>query len=211
MALTQKMEMERPTTAFVAALERDPKAFPEHREHLLKAFASNPDFDLARSNIDAAVKAMNSTGSSNSSSENVTPATGASTADAPTTTKKRAGKNAQKRKLAETPDSKLKSLQRVFKITPTYRHSKVLMDNGISSSAQIHAFGEKRFVRKFAGANGIFSKAEASAAFHKAQDIHITSGVLAGQAHGNGNALKVAALGTKITAEDLQPIAPSSA
>ena len=101
-ALTQKIEMRHPTTAFVAALRRDPKAFPEHREHLLKAFASNPDFDLARSNIDVVVKAMNPSGSSNSSSENVTRATGASTTDAPTT-KKRLGKNAQKRKLVEMP------------------------------------------------------------------------------------------------------------
>jgi hypothetical protein len=100
--LTQKIEMKHLTTTFVAAPKRDPKAFPEHREHLLKAFASNPDFDLARSNIDVVVKAMNPSGSSNSSSENVTRATGASTTDAPTT-KKRLGKNAQKRKLVEMP------------------------------------------------------------------------------------------------------------
>ena len=74
-ALTQKIEMKHPTTTFVAALKRDPKAFPEHREHLLKAFASNLDFDLARSNIDVVVRAMNPSGSSNSSSENVTRAT----------------------------------------------------------------------------------------------------------------------------------------
>ena len=94
--------MKHPTTTFVAALKRDPKAFPEHREHLLKAFASNLDFDLARSNIDVVVRAMNPSGSSNSSSENVTRATGASTTYAPIT-KKRLGKNTQKRKLVEMP------------------------------------------------------------------------------------------------------------
>jgi hypothetical protein len=102
MALTQKIEMKHPTTAFVAAPKRDPNAFPEHRKYLLKAFASNPDFDLARSNIDVVVKAMNPSGSSNSSSENVTRASGASSTDAPTT-KKRLGKNAQKRRLVEMP------------------------------------------------------------------------------------------------------------
>jgi hypothetical protein len=81
-----------------------PKRFQSiaNRKYLLKAFASNPDFDLARSNIDVVGKAMNPSGSSNSSSENVTRATGASTTDAPTT-KKRLVKNPQKRRLVEMP------------------------------------------------------------------------------------------------------------
>ena len=204
LALTQKMEKEHPTTAFHAALERDTTAFPDHREDLLKIFSSSPDLDLARSNVDAMMKGTGEAAELASNAK-AAPAPSGKTAGVKLA-KTRVDKNAQKRKLAGTTKAKLKSLQRVFKITPAYRHTKALMDNGITSSAQIHSFGEKRFVQKFAGPNGVFSEAEASSAFHKAQDIHIASGILAGQTHANGGALKVAALGSKLTAEQLEPI-----
>jgi hypothetical protein len=202
LALAQKIEKEHPTTAFGAALEKDTTAFPEHREAFLRILSSNADFDLARSSIEAEMKKHDPEQTPASSTTSMT-TTGPTTA-----VKQKLAKIAQKRKLASTGTAKLKSLQRVFKVTPTFRHSKALMDAGITSSAQIHALGEKQFVQKFAGTGGSFTPPEASTAFHKAQDIHIASGILAGQAHGNGSALKIAALGTKITAEDLQPVAP---
>ena len=202
LALAQKTEKEHPTTAFGAALEKDTTVFPEHREAFLRILSSNPDFDLARSSIEAEMKKHDPEQTPASSTTSTTP-TGPTTA-----VKQKLAKIAQKRNLASTGTAKLKSLQRVFKVTPTFKHSKALMDAGITSSAQIHALGEKQFVQKFAGTGGSFTPPEASTAFHKAQDIHIASGILAGQAHGNGSALKIAALGTKITAEDLQPVAP---
>ena len=194
LALTQKMEKEHPTTAFFAALERDTGAFPEHRENFLKIFASNADFDLARSNIDNMMKDTNEE----------------TTGGKPANGKTRADKTRQRRKMAGSSKAKLKSLQRVFKVVPTYRQSKLLIDHGISSSAQIHSYGEKRFVKTFGGKNGVFSKEQARTAFHKAQDIHIASGILAGQVHANSGALKIAALGTKITADQLEPVSTAT-
>jgi hypothetical protein len=88
---------------------------------------------------------------------------------------------------------KIKALQRVFKFVPTFRHTKVLLDNDLSSAAHIHALGDRRFI-EIAGRNGIFSADEARKTFRKASDIHIASGFLAGQIGAFSNSSRIAAL-----------------
>jgi hypothetical protein len=64
--------------------------------------------------------------------------------------------------------SDLKKIQRVFRLSPNYETTKVLLQNNLTSSQSIYNLGRKNFVAKVAGsipqdeANKIFSKAERS-------------------------------------------------
>jgi hypothetical protein len=87
----------------------------------------------------------------------------------------------------------LKAVQRVFKIAPMYSQTKALLDNGVHSAAGIHAMGETRFVKDFAG-KGVFTRQEAKAAYRKATDIHIASTLLAGELQAAAAAMKVPGL-----------------
>ena len=92
-----------------------------------------------------------------------------------------------------TAKEPLKGVQRVFKVAPTYRATKALTTGGIRSAAAISAMGETRFVKEF-GKEGVLTPDEARAAFHKASDIHMASGLLAGEIQAGGAATKVSAL-----------------
>jgi hypothetical protein len=73
----------------------------------------------------------------------------------------------------------LKSIQRVFKVAPTFDQTTALLQRGVRSAGAIHAMGETRFVRDFAE-HSPFTLEEAHVAYQKATDIHIASGLLAG-------------------------------
>ena len=74
----------------------------------------------------------------------------------------------------------LKSIQRVFKVAPTFDQTTALLNRGVNSAGAIHAMGETRFVREFAE-HSPFTIEEAEVAYRKATDIHIASGLLAGE------------------------------
>ena len=174
-ALVRKMEKRFPTTAFAAQLERDKAVAPEHRKPLLGVLEKYPDFDLATSNIDLLLKS-----------------------------KPAASKSANKSDVESTKTA-LKAMQRVFKIAPTYRQTKALLDKGLHSAAGIHAMGETRFVDTFA-IKDIFNRAEALSAYRKATDIHTASALLAGQLQGAAGALHVSALGAGLPPAQLDAV-----
>jgi hypothetical protein len=103
------------------------------------------------------------------------------------------------------PKEAVKAAQRVFKIAPTFRQARVLLESGVHSAAGIHAMGETRFVNTFA-ATGAFTPEEAKTAFHKAADIHAASALLAGELQATAAALKVTALGAALPQAKLDAV-----
>lgn len=109
--------------------------------------------------------------------------------------------------LASQPDAlaavrdQLRATRRIFRVAPSYRQTKALLDAGIHSSAQIAALGETQFVKRFA-AGGAFSPSEAATTFRKAADVTAATGFIAGDlhnlAHGQAAALMPEMLSTKL-------------
>jgi len=180
-ALTRRLEKEYPTSAFVGAIQNDDKAFPGSREDLLKFFEENPNFDLARTNIERLFS---------------------------------------KTALAKTPTSStrptnntdvkthLKAVQRIFKLAPTYSQTVNLLDSGISAAAHIHALGQNHFINLATAPpeNAVFTKEDAKNVFQKASDIHIASGLLAGQARAQSSALRIAALSSESQVKSIKAV-----
>lgn len=99
----------------------------------------------------------------------------------------------------------LKATQRVFRIAPTFRHCKALMSAGVNSAASIHAMGEARFMRQFSE-TGVFSREEAQLAFQKATNLHIASGLLAGELQALSGAQNIAALAGPLPPQKLDAV-----
>jgi hypothetical protein len=180
-ALTRRLEKEFPTSAFVGAIQNDDKAFPGSREDLLKFFEENPNFDLAKTNIERVF-------SKTASAKTPTSSTGP----------------------ANNTDVKphLKAVQRIFKLAPTYRQTVKLLDSGVSAAAHIHALGLIQFVNLATSPpkNAVFTEEEAKIVFQKASDIHIASGLLAGQARAQSSALRIAALSSESQVKSIKAV-----
>jgi hypothetical protein len=166
-ALARRFEARYPTTAFGAQIDRHGAGFDTHRTELLALLAAHPDFDLAHGNVEMALSPR--------SAATAPPA-------APALTMSEAAKQA------------IKSTQRVFKVAPTYTQTKALADRGIGSAAQIHTMGQTRFVAD-AVDSGAFTPEQARTTYAKAVDVHIASGMLAGQLVSAAAAKNIAALG----------------
>jgi len=99
----------------------------------------------------------------------------------------------------------LKATQRIFKVAPTFRQSKALLDGGVRSAADIHALGQTRFVDQFAKQD-VFTEAEARIAFSKASDIHAASALLAGHVQAASAAMCVTALAKPLAPAKLEAV-----
>ncbi|WP_454607314.1 Tc toxin subunit A-related protein [Streptomyces tendae] len=74
----------------------------------------------------------------------------------------------------------LKTVQRVFKLAPMFAQATALLDAGIHSAAGIKAMGRARFLTT-ATRSGAFTLNEADQTFRRAVDLHVATGLLAGQ------------------------------
>lgn len=99
----------------------------------------------------------------------------------------------------------LKATQRVFKVAPTFRQSRALLDAGVRSAADIYALGQTRFVNRFAK-QGLFTRAQAREAFSKASDIHTASALLAGELQATSAAMHVTALAKSLAPAKLEAV-----
>ena len=162
------MEEKHPTAAFVANMERDPSFLPESREDLLAAFS--------KSGFSLLTASMNRLFSSNTEFANQKP---------------EELESQQNARQAAT------MIQRVFKLAPTYRRTKALIDSGIRSSAAIHAWGKERFIQHFTD-QGSFQKAEAESIFERATDVHLASCFMAGEIQAITAATRVQALSSQL-------------
>lgn len=106
---------------------------------------------------------------------------------------------------AEEVKTSLKAMQRVFKVAPTYRQTRLLLKNGVNSAYAIHAMGEKQFVKRFTG-NESFTPEEARKAYKKATDIHMASAILAADFKANVSGKEVHALSGALTDETLAAV-----
>lgn len=98
----------------------------------------------------------------------------------------------------------LKATQRIFKLAPTYRQTTALLAAGVPSAARIHALGETRFVATARG-TGRFTDEQARSVYRKAVDVHLASGLLAGELQTAARSLPVRALGGG-AGPDLAPV-----
>jgi hypothetical protein len=94
----------------------------------------------------------------------------------------------------------LKAVQRIFKLAPTFRQARALLDAGLHSAAAVHALGQSRFAA-MAARTGAFTVAEAATAYARATDMHVASTLLAGELQALPAAMRVRALsgGTQTT------------
>ncbi|MEU1250023.1 neuraminidase-like domain-containing protein [Micromonospora arida] len=98
----------------------------------------------------------------------------------------------------------LKAAQRIFKLAPTYRQTTALLAAEVPSAARIHALGETRFVATAVN-TGRFTDEQARSVYRRAVDVHVASGLLAGELQSAARALPVRALGGS-AAPDLTPV-----
>jgi hypothetical protein len=94
----------------------------------------------------------------------------------------------------EAVQESLKTVQRVFKLAPSYRQTSALLDAGIRSAAGVVALGETQFLKRFAE-DGPLTPHEARAAYRKAVDIHTATALLAADLQATASAGDVFALG----------------
>jgi hypothetical protein len=163
-------------TTAFAAQLERDKTAGPEHRELLGLLERHPEFDLASGNIDLLLKAR-STASAAAADHD-----------------------------AELAKTALKSMQRVFKVAPTYGKTKALLEKGLNSAASIHAVGETRFISSVT-ADEAFTPAEALTAYRKASDIHTASALLAGQLQGAAASMHVSALGADTLPHRLDEVA----
>ncbi|MCL2799555.1 MAG: neuraminidase-like domain-containing protein [Endomicrobia bacterium] len=117
-SLARRMEMEFPTVAFAAQLERAKTPVLKNQEKIVSFLNKHDDFDLTRDNVDLYLKD-------------------------------------KKVENQEAINEELKSVQRVFRLTPNYSKTMALREENIKSSQSILAIGKKRFVNDIAPKAGI--------------------------------------------------------
>ena len=91
--------------------------------------------------------------------------------------------------------AELKSVQRVFKLTPHYGKTNALMQQKIHSAQSIAAMGERRFVNEIAPAAGIL-KTEARQIFQRAERTNTAAMLIVGELQDTMRAMDVAAIET---------------
>ncbi|EWC46862.1 hypothetical protein DRE_03874 [Drechslerella stenobrocha 248] len=89
------------------------------------------------------------------------------------------------------------SAQRLFKLSPKYRHTKRLFDTGFRSAADIQQHAEGQFI-KLATQDGGVSETEAKEIYQKAYNLHTAAVMLAGELQSVTGAGRIAALGTNL-------------
>ncbi|MGE2817994.1 neuraminidase-like domain-containing protein [Mycobacterium heidelbergense] len=87
----------------------------------------------------------------------------------------------------------VRTAQRVYRLAPTYTHTKSLLERGISSAAAVMRQGQKRFVRD-AVQSADFTTEQANQTFRTAANVHTASLIVAGQLQGAAAATLVPAL-----------------
>jgi len=103
----------------------------------------------------------------------------------------------------------VKATQRVFKLAPSHAQTSALLNAGVHSAAQIASMGQAQFVNRFTK-DGTFSAAQAKAVFHKANDIHIATGMIASELRGIAGAATTAATAPKVVSAKLKAVSQSN-
>ena len=140
-----------PTPAFTARIKQDKKSSIPNAGAIAAFLSANEDFDLLTTRIGAYTKNA-----------------GTQTAKA-----KAISSNPGQTDLANT----LKRAQRVFKLSPSYQATNVLLGDGIDSAHKIYRMGENNFVAQYGPKIG---NAEALRTFQKATQAHGLALALAG-------------------------------
>ncbi|MFG3092814.1 neuraminidase-like domain-containing protein [Streptomyces antibioticus] len=178
-ALTRRMEERFPTTAFAARLGRDGDTVLARAGEVAEVLAAEPEFDLADGNVTLLLRHR---------------------AEARRAMRRRTSQPSPEEVAAESElRGALLTAQRVFKLTPRYEQSKVLLANAVTSASDIQAMGRTRFV-SLALESGEFTAPEASRAYARAAAQHAAALMLAGQLRAASDATRIAALGSTSTA-----------
>lgn len=174
------MENKYPTTAFAAQLGRTehPVLATPAGHGMLKILQDNPDFDLAHGGVDILLKDAWEKEPSNTSSD-----THVATA------------------------KMMKSVQRVFKLAPTFRQSTALLENGLESSTAIRNLGKQRFLTQYASQpDHPFTAKEGLDVFRRAEDVHLAATILAGNFQSSAAARRIPAFSKGIASAKLEAV-----
>jgi hypothetical protein len=165
--LLKTMETKFPTSSFAAQLRRNNEAFGEHTAAIAGILEDHPDFDLAKGNVKLLFPNKSPLQAAPAGNEDKTHAT----------------------------LEKMKAIQRIFKLAPTFRQTKALFGQGITSSAAIKALGRSRFVTEFGSTpSHPFTTSQAKEVFHKAESIHLATTLLVGELHSLSSSLSIKGL-----------------
>jgi hypothetical protein len=175
--LLKLMEKKYPTTSFASKLKGNPHAFGEHGPAISQLLEDNQEFDLAKGNITALVKSL-------------------------------AQKSDPNKKVPPKPAiDKMKEIQRIFKLAPTFDQTKHLLDHGITSSGAVKALGQTRFLAQFASdPSHPFTEAQAKEIYHRAENIHVAAGLMAGEFYTTTSAFRIKALSSPLATGTLQAV-----
>ncbi len=93
----------------------------------------------------------------------------------------------------------------MFKLTQNHSQTSALLNAGIQSAAQVSAMGQAQFVSRFTS-NGTFTASEAVQVYHRANDIHVATGLVAAEIHAMSNAANIAAAAPPSAARKLKQV-----
>jgi hypothetical protein len=113
-------------------------------------------------------------------------------------------KNVSKKE-SEAIREELKSVQRVFKLIPSYSKTKALMNEDIHSAQGIVAAGKTRFVNEIAPKAGIEPK-EAKEIFEKAEYVNTAATLVVGELQDTLRAMDISSLETSTLSKKLEAV-----
>lgn len=108
-------------------------------------------------------------------------------------------------KESEAYSEQLKSIQRIFKLTPNYTKTQALLQKDIHSAHQIVAMGKTRFLSEVAPAAGIEEK-EAKEMFKKAESTNAAAMLLVGELQDTLRAGNIASLESRKISKKLEAV-----
>ncbi|KAL4767106.1 hypothetical protein BDW60DRAFT_164297 [Aspergillus nidulans var. acristatus] len=174
------MEKKYPTATFTAQLSRNKSSVfgDASGSDLVDVLQHNADFNLAHGNVDILLK---------------------NTRD-PKDARASTTENAATARM-------LKSVQRVFRLAPTFTQTKHLLENGLESSFAIRSLGQARFLREFASQpDHPFTPTEGLSIFRGAADVHLAAGFLAGNFHSASAALRLQGMSNALPPAKLEAV-----
>ncbi|NLR82361.1 neuraminidase-like domain-containing protein [Chitinophaga eiseniae] len=95
--------------------------------------------------------------------------------------------------LSENAKAQLRSLQRLYKLTPDYNKAKKLQADRLTSAYHIVGLGQKQFITRYSK-DQTFTEKEAAAVYQKAVNIHTAAMTLGAELKEYGSAGKLKAL-----------------
>ena len=178
--LFKTMERRFPTPSFAAQLRRNSEAFGDHAIAIANILEDNPDFDLAKGSVKLLF---------------------------PKKAASQASQDGDEDKMHATMEQ-MKAIQRIFKLATTFQQTKTLFRQGITSSAAIKGIGRSRFIAEFGShPSHPFTASQAAEVYHKAENIHLATTLIAGELHSLTSSLSIKGLSAPLPPEHLAAVA----